>query len=229
MTERPVAEHDITSDDVELTRVRPPDDGRDAWVRRGLRLNAVTTGYNVLEALVAVAAGIGAGSVALTGFGVDSGIEVASSLAARWRLRVDRAPGDRAGADRRTHRFVGATLIALGGYVAYESAVTLWRQEHPDGTLVGVGLLLLSCLIMPILARAKRRVAHRLGSPALAADAMQTSLCAYLSVIALAGVGLNAFAGWWWADPVAGLCLVPIILKEGLEGLRATGHCGCDT
>ena len=193
---------------------------RPALVRRGLLLNWLTIGYNTIEAVISVAAGIVAGSVALVSFGVDSGIEVTSSLAAQWRLRADTDPERRERVERLTHRIIGVCFLALAAYVVVESATTLWQREAPESSPVGIVILVLSILIMPMLARASRRVARALGSRALEADAAQTSLCAYLSVIALAGVALNAAVGWWWADPVAALLMVPIIAQEGVEGLR---------
>jgi divalent metal cation (Fe/Co/Zn/Cd) transporter len=160
-------------------------------------------------------------------FGVDSAIEVTSSLAAHWRLRADADPERRARAERLTHRIIGGSFLALAVYVTVESTMTLWQQEAPEASPVGLIILALSVIIMPLIARASRRVARALGSRALEADAAQTSLCAYLSVIALAGVGLNAAIGWWWADPAAALAMVPIIGKEGLEGIR--GEPVCDT
>ena len=199
---------------------------RPALVRRGLWLNYLTIGYNVLEAAVAIAAGIVAGSVALVSFGVDSVIEVTASGAAQWRLRADLDPVCRQRVEHRTVRIIGGTFLALAAYVVYESIETLMRREEPDGSLVGVILVSGSVVVMPLLARAKRRVAAALGSGALAADAQQTSLCAYLSVIALAGVALNTLLGWWWADPVAALAMVPIITIEGVQGVRGeTAHC----
>jgi divalent metal cation (Fe/Co/Zn/Cd) transporter len=189
-------------------------------VRRGLWLNYLTLGYNTVEAIVSVAAGLVAGSVALVGFGVDSAIEVTAAVAARWRLRADLDEERRDRVERLTHRMIGASFLALAGYVAVESVTTLWRREAPDASPVGLLILILSVVVMPVLARAKRRVARALDSRALEADAAQTSLCAYLSVIALAGVGLNTAFSWWWADPVAALAMVPIIANEGREGLR---------
>lgn len=200
---------------------------RSALVRRGLLLNYITIGYNVVEAIISVAAGVVSGSVALVSFGVDSGIEVTSSLAAHWRLRADIDPEDRERVERTTHRIIGASFLALAGYVVVESATTLWQREAPEASPVGLAVLVLSVLIMPVIARASRRVARALGSRALEADAAQTSVCAYLSVIALAGVGLNAAMGWWWADPVAALGMVPILAKEGLEGISGESDCDC--
>jgi divalent metal cation (Fe/Co/Zn/Cd) transporter len=201
---------------------------RASLVRRGLLLNYVTIGYNAIEAIVSLAAGLVAGSVALIGFGIDSAIEVTSAGAAQWRLRVDHDPARRERVERRTHQVIGAAFLLLAAYVAVDSTVALWRREAPDKSTLGVAILALSVVVMPLLARAKRRVAFAMGSGALAADAMQTSLCAYLSVIALAGVGLNTLFGWWWADPVAALAMVPIIAKEGTEGVRGESSCDCE-
>jgi divalent metal cation (Fe/Co/Zn/Cd) transporter len=200
---------------------------REALVRWGLWLNWLTIGYNTVEAIVSVAAGVVSGSVALVSFGVDSGIEVTSSLAAHWRLRADIDPDRRERVEQVTHRIIGASFLALAVYVTVESATTLWQREAPEASPVGLIILVLSILIMPVIARASGRVARALGSRALEADAAQTSLCAYLSAIALAGVGLNALLGWWWADPVAALVMVPIIAKEGIEGLRGEADCDC--
>jgi divalent metal cation (Fe/Co/Zn/Cd) transporter len=192
---------------------------RAALVRRGLWLNWLTIVYNTAEAIISVAAGLVSGSVALVSFGVDSGIEVTSSLAAHWRLRADTNPERRERAERVTHRTIGGSFLALAAYVTVESLATLWQREAPEASPLGLAILVLSVIVMPLIARASRRVARALGSRALEADAAQTSLCAYLSVIALIGVGLNAALGWWWADPIAALSMVPIIAKEGLEGV----------
>jgi divalent metal cation (Fe/Co/Zn/Cd) transporter len=198
---------------------------RVALVRRGLWLNYATLAYNTLEAVVAIVAGLLAGSVALLGFGFDSVIEVTASGAAQWRLRADWNHEQRERVERITRRMIGATFLALAAYVASDSARALWMREEPDRTLLGVGVLVLSAIVMPLLARAKRRVAIAMRSRALEADAKQTSLCAYLSVIALGGVALNAALGWWWADPVSALVMVPIIAREGVEGLRSDSTC----
>jgi divalent metal cation (Fe/Co/Zn/Cd) transporter len=202
---------------------------RPALVRRGLWLNWLTIGYNTVEAVVSIAAGLVSGSVALLGFGVDSGIEVTASAAAQWRLRADLDPERRERVERITHRIIGVSFLALAAYVAVDGGTTLWKREAPEASRVGLVILVLSVFVMPVLARAKRRVALALKSRALEADAAQTSLCASLSVIALAGVGLNAALGWWWADPVAALLMVPIIAKEGIEGVRAEADCDCHT
>lgn len=194
-------------------------------VRQGLLLNWLTIAYNAVEAIISIIAGVVAGSVALLGFGVDSVIEVTASGAAQWRLRADIDPERRERVERVTLRVIGVTFLALAAFVAYESIETLWNQEAPDRSWLGVAILTLSVIVMPVLARAKRRVARSLGSRSLEADAAQTSLCAYLSVIALVGVALNAVVGWWWADPMAALVMVPIIAREGVEAWRGEDSC----
>lgn len=198
---------------------------RSALVRRGLALNWLTIGYNVVEAIVAIAAGLVARSVALVGFGLDSVIEVTASGAAQWRLRADLDPARRARVERTTHKIIGWSFLALAAYVVVDSANALVGREPPERSMVGLVLLALSAVVMPMLARAKRRVARAMTSRALESEATQTSLCAYLSVIALAGVALNAAFGWWWADPIAALAMVPIIAKEGVEGVRDKAQC----
>jgi divalent metal cation (Fe/Co/Zn/Cd) transporter len=194
---------------------------RAALVRRGIWLSYATIAYNSLEAIGSLIAGLLAGSVALVGFGVDSVIEVMASLAAQWRLRSDLDPVKRAGVELWTRRIVALLFLALAVYVFADAANTLWQREAPDRSLFGIVVLALSVIVMPVLARSKKRVARAMRSGALEAEAAQTSLCAYLSVIGLGGVALNALFGWWWADPGAALIMVPIIAAEGWEGIRS--------
>lgn len=194
---------------------------RAALVRRGIWLSYATIAYNSLEAIGSLIAGLLAGSVALVGFGVDSVIEVMASLAAQWRLRSDLDPVKRAGVELWTRRIVAICFLALAAYVLADAGNTLWQREAPDRSLFGIVVLSLSVIVMPILARSKKRVARAMQSGALEAEATQTSLCAYLSVIGLGGVALNALSGWWWADPGAALIMVPIIAAEGWEGIRS--------
>lgn len=198
-----------------------------AVVLQGKRLSYLGLAYNVAEAIVSLWAGLLAGSVALVSFGIDSLIEVSSSGAALWRLQVEHDADRRQRVERITHRIIGWCFLALAVYVVVDAVSALWHRERPDPSIVGMLILATSVVIMPVLARAKRRVAEGIGSRALAADAKQTSLCAYLSAIALAGVGLNAVAGWWWADPVAALCMTPIIFSEALEGIKAEAPATC--
>lgn len=200
---------------------------RPALVRQGLRLEYFTIGYNCLEGLVSIVAGAIAGSVSLVGFGLDSLVEVTSGAALLWRLRHDRNPSRREGAERATLRIVGGCFIALALYILYESGAALIGREAPERSIPGIVIAALSVVIMPLLARAKRRVARGIESGAMHADSRQTDFCAYLSAILLCGLLLNAIAGWWWADPIAGLAMTPIIAKEGISGLRGKA-CGCD-
>ena len=198
---------------------------RQLTVRRGILLSYATIGYNTLEAIGSLVAGMLAGSVALIGFGIDSVIEVIASIAAQLRLRADADLLRRSGAEGRTLRIVGWCFIGLAAYVTIDSVKSLYLREEPERSWLGVIILVLSIIVMPALAWGKRRVANEMQSAALKAEAKQTSLCAYLSVIALGGVGLNALVGWWWADPAAALCMVPIIAKEGIEALQARDCC----
>jgi len=201
---------------------------RDALVRRGQWLSIATLLYNAVEAVVAIAAGTLAGSVALIGFGVDSGIELTASLAALWRLNQDADIEKRERAEKLTERVVGALFLALAMYVTWDAGIALWRREIPDESTAGILLAAASLLVMPLLGRAKRNVGVRLGSRALQSESNQTTLCAMLSAILLVGLGLNALLGWWWADPVAALSMVPIIAKEAFEGLRGEVSCADD-
>lgn len=202
---------------------------REALRRRGLRLNYVSIAYHVVEATLSLAAGILAGSVALVGFGIDSVIELVASGAAHWRLLADADHERRERVERLALRIVGWSFLALAAYVAIDAAKSLWLRERPERSVLGIAVLALAVIVMPILARAKRRIARGMRSGALRAEAGQTSVCAYLSAIALAGVTLNALAGWWWADPAAALAMVPLIVREGIEGVRGKSACadGC--
>jgi len=197
---------------------------RHSTVRQGILLSYATIGYNSLEAIGSLIAGLVSGSVALVGFGIDSVIEVIASVAAQWRLRADADLSRRFRSEVLALRIVGWCFVALAVYVVTDSVKSLYLAEEPDRSWFGVLVLVLSVIVMPGLAWAKRRVAVKMQSTALKAEAKQTSLCAYLSVIALAGVGFNALFGWWWADPVAALAMVPIIVREGINGLRLQPH-----
>jgi divalent metal cation (Fe/Co/Zn/Cd) transporter len=196
-------------------------------IRRGQRLEYITITYNSLEAVIALASGFIAGSIALVGFGFDSVIEVTSGAALLWRLRHDADPARRRRTEAITLRMVGACFLALAAYVAFESAESLANREAPDRSVPGIVIAALSVVVMPVLARGKREVATRIGSAAMEADARQTDFCLYLSVILLAGLILNAGFGWWWADPVAAIAMVPIIAREGWMAVR--GRACCDS
>lgn len=205
-------------------------DERRELVRHGRRLEYFTIAYNSLEGLISIVAGIFAGSVSLIGFGLDSLIEVTSGAALLWRLHHDLNPTRREHIDKVTLRIVGGCFLALALYVLYESGSALIRHEAPERSIPGIIVAAVSVVVMPLLARAKRRVASGIGSGAMQADSRQTDFCTYLSAILLGGLLLNAVAGWWWADPAAGLVMVPIIAKEGADGLRGKSccdNCGC--
>ncbi len=201
----------------ELTRARS--------VRRGRWLEYLTIGWNSLEAVIAIGAGLLAGSIALVGFGLDSIIEVLSGTALLWRLHMD-APDERERAEQIALKLAGAGFLLLAAYVAFDAAKSLVTRKPPEASYIGIGLAALSLVVMPLLARAKRKVAARINSRALQADSRQTDICAYLSAILLGGLLLNALFGWWWADPVAALVMTPIIAKEGIQALR--GETCCD-
>lgn len=198
---------------------------RRAIVQRGRRLEYFTIAWNTLEGLVAIAAGVIAGSVSLVGFGIDSFIEVTSGAALLWRMSADADEHRRERIERITLRIVGACFLALAVYVGYEAAGDLLRKRAPEHSLPGIILACVSLVVMPLLSRAKRGVASNLKSAAMRADAKQTQFCTYLSAILLGGLVLNAAFDLWWADPLAGLVMVPIIAKEGVEGLRGDICC----
>ena len=186
-------------------------------LRHGRKLEYFTIGWNMVEAGVAVGAGRFAGSIALVGFGVDSLIESISGSILLWRLF---SPVHDESREQIALKLVGISFLILAAYIAFDAIKSLLVYEPPDTSAVGIGLSIVSLILMPILARAKRRSAANLNSRAMRADSRQTDLCAYLSAILLGGLVLNALWGWWWADPVAALIMVPIIAREGFEGLR---------
>jgi divalent metal cation (Fe/Co/Zn/Cd) transporter len=200
--------------------------GRAALVKRGRHLEYFTIAYNSIEGIIAIVAGLLAGSVALVGFGFDSVIEVTSGAALLWRLHMDVNEEKRERIEGITLRIVGGCFIALALYLIYDSATTLVSRMPPERSIPGIILAAVSVVVMPLLTREKRKVATGIKSGAMAADAKQTEFCTYLSAILLGGLLLNATLGWWWADPVAALIMVPIIIKEGIEGLR--GETCCD-
>lgn len=183
---------------------------RPGALQRAKVLNRLTIGWNVVEGIVAVWAGVLAGSVSLVGFGLDSGIEVSAAVVLAWRLRQERAGSCSQEADRRAQRLVAASFAVLAGYVGYESVSDLVAGSRPDVTVVGIVLATLSLAVMPVLARAKARLAPVLGSRAAQAEASQTDVCAWLSAALLVGLGAHALFGWWWADPVAALVIAAI-------------------
>jgi len=194
-------------------------------VKRGQGLEYFTIAYNSLEGLIAIVAGIIAGSIALVGFGFDSVIEVTSGAALLWRLHADMDEERRERVELLTLRIVGVCFLALALYVAYDAVSSLTAHELSERSIPGILLAIASLIVMPLLARRKRKVAQGIGSKAMRADAKQTEFCTYLSAILLGGLLLNAVFGWWWADPLAALLMVPIITKGGIEALRGDTCC----
>jgi divalent metal cation (Fe/Co/Zn/Cd) transporter len=199
-------------------RQAPP---RAAAVRRARWLNLATIGWNSVEGVVAVLAGVAAGSVSLVGFGFDSAIEVSAAVVLAWRLRQERRDECMQESDRRATRAIAVSFVALAIYVGVEAVRDLVDGAHPDASIVGIVLAGLSLTVMPVLARAKRRLASALGSQAVVADAKQTNLCALLSAVVLVGLGANAVLGWWWADPTAGLVIAGLAGVEAVRTWRA--------
>ena len=198
-------------------------------VRHALRLEYLTVGWNVVEGVIAVAAALHAGSVALLGFGIDSFVEMASGLILVWRLRAERRAAEThhlERLDRQAHRLVGASLFGLAAFVVWDALHSLWLDQRPEPTLVGIAVTGVSIGVMLWLGRSKRRAAARLGSRALQADAFQTTACWWLSVITLSGIGLNALFGWWWADPAAALAMTVFLAREGREAWHGE-DCAC--
>ena len=195
--------------------------------KRGKQLEYFTIAWNSLEGLVAVIAGAFAGSISLVGFGFDSFIEVTSGATLLWRMSVDADAESRERNERLSIKIVGVCFIVLAAYVTYEAIFDLLDRKPPEHSVPGIVLACVSLVVMPILSRAKKRVANELGSAAMKADAKQTDFCVYLSAILLGGLLLNATFGLWWADPVAALIMVPIIAKEGFEGIRGEACDDC--
>lgn len=198
---------------------------REAVARRGKNVEYFTIAWNSVEGLVAVVSGAFAGSISLVGFGIDSFIEVISGSVLLWRMSVDDDIQSRERNEKRSLRVVGVCFLALALYVGYESVSDLITRKAPHHSLPGIVLACVSLVVMPLLSQAKKRVGNELGSAAMHADARQTDFCVYLSAILLVGLVLNLTLGWWWADPLAALVMVPIIAKEGIDGTRAKACC----
>jgi divalent metal cation (Fe/Co/Zn/Cd) transporter len=203
-------------------------DDRERWARRALILVGATAVYNAIEAVIALWSGVTAGSIALVGFGLDSIIELVAAGALLWRLVVEARGAAAEHVERiehRVHQLVGATFLALAAYVVGQGAWTLWTADAPEESPIGIILAAVSLVIMPLVAWGKLAAARELGSRALRAEAKETLACSYLSFTLLAGLVANATLGWWWADPVAALVMVPWLVKEGLEGIRGDDCC----
>jgi len=198
---------------------------RQAVTRRGKQLEYFTIAWNSLEGLVALVAGALAGSISLVGFGIDSFIEVTSGGVLLWRMSIDADVQKRERREKLSLRIVGLCFLALAAYVGYESISDLAGRKAPEHSISGIILACVSLVVMPLLSRAKKKVGNDLGSAAMHADAKQTDFCVYLSAILLLGLVLNAALGWWWADPVSALIMVPLIAKEGVEAVNGERCC----
>lgn len=195
-------------------------DARGHRLAQAQRLAAFTVGYNLLEGAVAITAGLIASSQALTSFGYDSGVESISAAVLLWRLGAERRdPGRAQRVEQAATRAIGVSFVLLAAWVAYDAVTALAERQEPDASTVGLVLTALSLIVMPILARRKRSVATALASRAVAADAAQTMACVLLSAVVLIGLALNAALQWWWADPLAALVVVALLLNEARESL----------
>jgi divalent metal cation (Fe/Co/Zn/Cd) transporter len=197
--------------------------------RRARRLSYFTVGYNLLEGIASVGAGAASGSVALVGFGFDSFVESLSGGVMIWRFqdRSTLAPEERERIERRALRLVGYTFWVLGGYVLLDSGRTLYLGEPVESSWIGIGITVLSLVVMPLLFMAKRRTARALESRSLHADSKQTLACVLLSAGVLGGLLLNSMLGWWYADPIIGIAIALLLLKEGRETIRTGELCCC--
>lgn len=198
--------------------VSKPDGERQPLLRRAVRLELFSVAWMMVEAAVALAAGIEAGSVALKGFGLDSLIELAASATVLTRLK--RRGDQESRADLRATRIVGLTFFALAVYIGFASLRGLIFERAPEFSWPGAILAVAALIAMPALGLAKRRVGLRLGSRALVAESMETLFCAWFSASLLAGLALNGLLGWWWADPAAALIMAALMIREGLEAFE---------
>ncbi|MEU4606402.1 cation transporter [Kribbella sp. NPDC023972] len=196
-------------------------DERRRLSRRAQLLAGASVTYNLIEAVIAITAGLVAGSVALVGFGLDSVVEVSSGLIILWQFR-HRLPESR---ERQALRLLAFSFFGLAAYVGFESTRALIGGSDPDTSPVGIGLAIASLVVMPVLSWAQRRTGKALGSNAVVADGTQTLLCTYLSAVLLAGLVLNATLGWGWADPIAGLVIAAVAVREGVQAWRGEGCC----
>lgn len=202
-------------------QLQPTRQARQAAVAKARLLNRITIGWNVVEGVIAIVAGAAAGSMSLVGFGLDSVIEVSAAVILAWRLAKEGQRGCMEGFDRRATRLVAVSFAVLAAYVGVESVRDLLGAARPEASGVGIAIAALSLMVMPMLARSKRRLAPVLGSQAAASEANQTKLCAVLSAVVLVGLALNAVLGWWWADPLAGVGIAVVASVEAVRTWRS--------
>jgi len=201
-------------------------DERALWVRRAQLLAGLGVGWHVLEAAVAVLAGILAGSIALVGFGADSVVEALAGFIVLWRFAAVRASSEEA--ERRAQQLIAVSFFLIAAYVGVEAIRNLLGGEVPRASWLGIGLAAVTTVTMPLMARAKARVGDRLGSAATKGEGQQNMLCAYLSVALLVGLGANALLDWWWADPLTALAIAGVAVKEGWETWKGDPCCDDD-
>ena len=203
---------------------------RPALLRRGLRLEYISLSWNLVEGAVAIVAGIIAGSVALVGFGVDSFVESTSAAVIIWRIlaevRNKAEPDKIAAIERRAQKFVALSLTVFGLYLLFESGSAIVLKERPEASPTGIVLAVLSLGVMWWLARSIRRAGQELHSHAIEADSTQTLACWWMSLSLLVGLGLNALFGWWWADPLAGIAISGLMLREAKDTWAGKDCCG---
>jgi divalent metal cation (Fe/Co/Zn/Cd) transporter len=209
---------------LQLAPSRPAGAERERLVRRARLLAWVGLGWHLAEAAIAIAAGVVAGSIALIGFGADSLIEAAAGIVVLWLMAGSRSTSERA--ERRAQQLIAASFVVLAVYVGIESLRDLFGGHHPGVSWVGIGLSIVTLATMPPLAAAKRKVGDALGSSATTSESRQTMLCAYLSAALLVGLGANAIAGWWWADPMAALVIAGVAVREARDAWRGDA-CDC--
>jgi divalent metal cation (Fe/Co/Zn/Cd) transporter len=201
---------------------------RSQHLARAVRLEYLTVGWNIVEGIIAVSAGLAAGSVALLAFGIDSFVEMTSGAILAWRLLAETKARDAEAVealDRKARKLVGISLFLLGAWVLFDATRALWTRDKPEASVVGIVVTSVSLLVMSWLAREKRRSAAALKSRALESDSFQTTACWWLSLITLAGIGVNTAFGWWWADPVAALGATVFIIREAREAWRGEDSC----
>jgi divalent metal cation (Fe/Co/Zn/Cd) transporter len=209
---------------LQIRPVGPPPGDRAAIERRAKVLAWGGNAWHLIEFAIAVGAGLAAGSVALIGFGIDSLIESLAAFVIVWLFSGGR--GSSAVSERRAQKMIAASYFVLVAYIAVESTRDLIGGHHPGVSWVGIGLAAVTAPTMPLLARAKRSVGHKLNSSATVSEASQNMICAYLSIALLVGLLLNALVGWWWADPVAALVIAVVAAREGRESWRGNS-CDC--
>jgi divalent metal cation (Fe/Co/Zn/Cd) transporter len=219
---------DVDAHEAELGSARPPPlaAARVDGLERGIALEYLSLAYNLLESVVGIVAGAVAGSVALIGFGLDSVVESSSAAILIWRFRTEtRGRRSSEDAERRAVRLVSIAFFGLAAYVGSRAVLDLLAESRPEESPVGIALAVASLIVMPWLASRKRRLAREIDSRALKADSIQTTLCTYMSAFLLVGLLANSLLGWWWADPVAGLAIAALAVREGIELWREEDFC----